>query len=493
MIYLGIPSSIYLEFHSSCYIVDIFSLKRDSSMMFDHQRIGDISGLGTAEVEFLNNFSLPQYNDGNKINQHTGMPFTFSEFLKTDETEELPSLSAEDLQEINNIEDQAVNKSTAKQTKNHVDELKHFLESRKLPNEIESIPPKYLRQYLRLWFSTMKKRDGGCFSLSTFACKRASIHRYLQEKADYNLIGNDEFRLFEKTYNAVRHKSLVTNKKRCSATSGYQPIEKEDMVRLDKYFDRSTPKRLQQEVFFNIVYHNGFRGREWIRSLKKEDIHIESGPDGLKYVTIVKNENEKNVKINDYRNIRQVAMYEIPDCEKCPVAGVEKYLSMLPTENTALFPKPKTKWTRESFYCEKEVLGKNSLHDFMKTISRDANLHNVYTNHCIRVSLVTWLKENDVPNDEIKAVTNQKSDASIDRYNKRMTSAKKRKLSEKITEQLRSSTANTVALPSESTSAATQAVQINQLFIAKGGDEPQMDEKPTLVIEKNGAKVLVYL
>lgn len=459
--------------------------------MFNHQRIGDISGLETEEVDFLNNFSLPQFNDGNKINQHTGMPFSFIDYLMNDEIEELPLLSAEELSEINNIEEQAVNKSTSKQTKNHVDELKSFLQSKMLPNIIESIPQKYVCQYLRLWFSTMKKKDGEFYSLSTLACKRASIHRYLQETAGYKLIGNEQFRLFEKTYNAVRHKSLVTNRKSCSTTAGYQPIEKEDLIRLDKYFNRSTPTRLQQEVLFNIVYHNGFRGREWIRNLNKEDIRIESGPDGLKHVNVVKSENEKNVKSNDYRNIRQVAMYEIPNSQMCPVAAVEKYLSMLPTQNSALFPKPKNKWTQESFYCEKEVLGKNSLQDFMKTISRDANLHNTYTNHCIRVSLVTWLKENDIPNDQIKAVTNQKSDASIERYNKRMTSAKKRSLSEKITEQLRGS--STTAALSTTTSTTTQEVQINQLFLSKGGDEPQIDQKPTLMLEKNGAKVFIYL
>ena len=126
----------------------------------------------------------------------------------------------------------------------------------------------------------------------------------------------------------------MTNKKSCSTTSGYQPIKKEDMVRLNEYFDRSTPKKLQQEILFNIVYHNGFCGREWIRNLKKEDIRIETGPDGLKYVNVVKSENEKNVKSNDCRNIRQVAMYKFPNSEKCNVASVEKYLSMLPTENS---------------------------------------------------------------------------------------------------------------------------------------------------------------
>jgi len=117
----------------------------------------------------------------------------------------------------------------------------------------------------------------------------------------------------------------------------------------------------------------------------------------------------------------------------------------------------------------------------MKTISRDAGLHNIYTNHCIRVSLVTWLKENDIPNDQIKAVTNQKSNASIERYNKRLTSCKKRKISETITQQLRG----------PSTSTETNQVQINQIFVSN--DESQIKEKPTLVLEKNGTKCFVYL
>ena len=75
-----------------------------------------------------------------------------------------------------------------------------------------------------------------------------------------------------------------------------------------------------------------------------------------------------------------------------------------------------------------------------------------------------------------------------------MTSAKKRKLSEKITEQRRgSSNTYTMALPSENASATTQNVQVNQLFMTNGMDEAKVDEKPTLVLEKNETKVFVFL
>jgi hypothetical protein len=88
-------------------------------------------------------------------------------------------------------------------------------------------------------------------------------------------------------------------------------------------------------------------------------------------------------------------------------ATVEEYLSKLPSENLALFPKIKAKWDKNHYYCEKGVVGKNLLQEMMKTISKDAGLSKAYTNHCPRVSLVTWLKEKEFSNDEIKSVTSK--------------------------------------------------------------------------------------
>lgn len=61
-----------------------------------------------------------------------------------------------------------------------------------------------------------------------------------------------------------------------------------------------------------------------------------------------------------------MATFTIPNSDKSInyitiIAGLAKYSSMLPNEKAALFPK--RKWTRESCFCEKDVLGKNSLHD----------------------------------------------------------------------------------------------------------------------------------
>ena len=91
------------------------------------------------------------------------------------------------------------------------------------------------------------------------------------------------------------------------------------------------------------------------------------------------------------------------------------YLDLLPEytlENT-LFPK----CTKNSF-SSLAVLGKDSLGNFMKTVSRNANLENMYTNHCIRVSVVTILQEKGIPNEEIAKVTGHKNPMSVHRYSR---------------------------------------------------------------------------
>ena len=60
-------------------------------------------------------------------------------------------------------------------------------------------------------------------------------------------------------------------------------IEKKDMEKLNMYFDRSSPDILQ-EIYFSIEYYLGLRRREWIKGLKRNQIHIETDSRNRKYV-----------------------------------------------------------------------------------------------------------------------------------------------------------------------------------------------------------------
>ena len=183
------------------------------------------------------------------------------------------------------------------------------------------------------------------------------------------------------------------------------------------------------EVFFLIIYHFGFRGREWLRSLTKSSVLIKFCPiTNLRYVELIKEIKEKNVNQTNPESCKQILMYEKPTSISCPVQAIQLYLSKLPHNSNVLFPKPKIKF-QDDWYSEKEVLGKHTLFDGMKKISELANLSKIYTNHCIRASVVTTLSEQGFTPSEIQTVTGQKSIETIERYTKRISSSEKMKLS----------------------------------------------------------------
>ena len=399
--------------------------------MIDLQKIQDnqISGLDSDELNFMD-YLLGNDEEDLIFNQWTGLPTETELFDGYDLTEA-------QLNEIHILEEEAKSKSTERQTKTYVQKFKKFLDENKLPNNIEEMPIRYLESYLRLFFTRVRKDNHEHYAVPSLVCMRAAFHRYFLDKRQLEIIDNPSFHHFDKTYKASIDASLKHTEKLASeGGAGYTAIDTDDKKLLEKYFDRSTPERLQDEFFYKILYHFGFRGREWVRSLKKSSLKIlEHGEET--YIDLVHPNKEKNVKATNSKDVRQIIMTEMPDKSKCPVTAVKTYLSYLPTET--LFPKPKTNWKNNDWYCLKEPLGKNSLNDMMKTISKRAKLSQTYTNHCIRSTVVTTLRGKGFSKRECMAVTGHKAGSSIDLYDKRfnnekMTYTEKKKISEALSE-----------------------------------------------------------
>jgi len=306
---------------------------------------------------------------------------------------------------------------------------------------------------------------------------RAAIHRHLVESRNRSIIGNPEYAILDKTLKACIAAQLREPRE---TRHLYDAIEPEDMEKLGSYFNRSSPARLLWEVFFLIVYHFGFRGREWLRNLSKESIVIKLCPvTKLKFVDLIKQAGEKNVHSEKPEHNKQIVMFEKPNSASCPVKAVELYLSKLPMDKNVLFPKPlKPKRDDDEWYSRTEVLGKHTLFDGMKIISDLANLSKKYTNHCIRASVVTTLSESGFSASEIQSVTGQKRAETVERYTKRVSTSKKMKLSHTLSDGLTAST-------SFSTTAETIENRENE--------ESSEQRRPTIVIEKDGIKLSVYL
>ena len=75
------------------------------------------------------------------------------------------------------------------------------------------------------------------------------------------------------------------------------------------------------------------------------------------------------------------------------------------------------------WFSGKQVRGVNWLADLLKRLSAAAALSEMYTNHCVRATVVTKLHDSGMANANIRAITGHRSDESVERYMRVQTDA----------------------------------------------------------------------
>ena len=300
--------------------------------------------------------------------------------------------------EMNDAEKANIPNSTAFSTKQWVGKFKNFLNMKNLSENIETMPVRFLSQYLRYFYYSLLRKDGRPYAPRSLIGIRAAIHRYLsgpEVNRNINILTDREFMRANMTLKA----QVGTWLKSESKEKPFECIEKGDLERLRLHFDRSTPERLQDEVWFIITLHFGLRGRETISQLSKSSIAFDEDADGHRFAFLRHCTISKNVKsslsqkeFSDHKNCR---LYEdASSSTQCPLKAIDLYFSKISENTTALFPQPKKINGGDEisiWYCEKKKLGLNQLGKMMKRISTEANLSKPYTNHCVRVTTVSEL------------------------------------------------------------------------------------------------------
>ena len=87
--------------------------------------------------------------------------------------------------------------STAFSTQQWVKKFKAFLEENELSTNIETMPVRFLSQYLRYFYYRLKRKDGVPYAPRSLIGIRAAIHRYLtgpEVKRSINILNDTEFR-----------------------------------------------------------------------------------------------------------------------------------------------------------------------------------------------------------------------------------------------------------------------------------------------------------
>ena len=127
----------------------------------------------------------------------------------------------------------------------------------------------------------------------------------------------------------------------------------------------------------------------------KEDIGLKTNKGGLKHHKI---------------DIKEVDVYPNPNSNRCAVAIIMKYMSLLPVERecSAFYLQPLHNFSENCWYQDKPV-GVNKLQSIVKIISEKGGLPSYYTNHSLRATVATRLYQSNFDEQVIQEVTGHRS------------------------------------------------------------------------------------
>jgi len=387
-------------------------------MNFSNIPGGMISGADDDVLKWIEEVSNERYLEE--------LSFTFEENLNALDNED--GLISEEVEnKLNEIETEAIPRSTMKQMIYNTRKFKKFLSEKNLDQNFEKLPCLILNKYLRYFYSELKREDGTPYAPASLICIRASLQRKLSlpefGRPAINIISGDQFAGSNRMLKAMVARYLKSDDKK-KPEERYPPIEVDDMIKIRASFSRLTPTELQDEFVFNCLYYFGLRGRETLRHLERNSFEIKTDTSNRRYLYLIGDRLSKNCKASltpkDFEDAKKVRAYECNERpSECPVICFELYMSKLPASTSSLFPKPLSKPTNEKWYCDTKQVGKNSLGELLPRLSTKLNLQKRYTNHCVRVTCVQVLREQGYNNESIALVTGHKDPKSVQRYAKK--------------------------------------------------------------------------
>lgn len=176
-----------------------------------------------------------------------------------------------------------------------------------------------------------------------------------------------------------------------------------------------SPKSLQAKVMFDIRFYFARRGAENFKEMTVNSFRIEfDQTTNLHYIVKNLDELQKNHKETD-NEIISGYMPELPYNVFCPVDSFRKYMAHLHPENNWLWQTPIGKPKTNVWYASTRV-GDHPLSDFMKNLSKSAQLSQKYTNHDIRVTGCSILHRAKFSDKQIMSITGHKSIESLKIY-----------------------------------------------------------------------------
>ena len=243
--------------------------------------------------------------------------------------------------------------------------------------DLYRLPQTEVNKHLQCFYPVVRKKDGSLYGQNGLVSLRYGLQKHFSKKCGYDVINDAAFRSSSEVFAAV----LVEMKKLGIHSVQHKPqLSQSDFNKLyhSSVLSTSDPVGLQNKVFVDVMMYLSSCGREDLRSMKKSDFHIRTDSTGDRYVT-----SSDSYSKGRHKDAR---MYHLPGNPRCPVASFEKYLAKLNSESDVFWQRPITTRVVMEDWCwyDRAAVGKNTLASKMKTLSVEAKLSTIYTNHCLR-------------------------------------------------------------------------------------------------------------
>ena len=282
---------------------------------------------------------------------------------------------------------------------------------------------------LSQFYAGARRQNGVLYSKKTMQALRFSLQRHFLDTRSVDITKDKLFSQSEKTFKTVVKNLKATGK---AVVKHHPAIPKEDMTTILQSLDLSSADGLQKKVFIDTMLYFANRGMENLREMKPGDfiLHEADGNNG-EFFTL-RDMHTKNHADDDDES-QGGMMCSMPGNPFCPVASLKMYLSKLNTNCEWMWQRPKTKSkVADASWYANVPLGKNTLGSMLKRICEEAGCK-IYTNHSLRATSITILDEAGHPSRDIMTVSGHKAESSIKNY-ARTSAAKKRKMSETLSE-----------------------------------------------------------
>ena len=196
--------------------------------------------------------------------------------------------------------------------------------------------------------------------------------------------------------------------------------------------------------------------------MTKSTFAVSRDATGRRFVYEVEDEADKNHSSSDnnFDTIGEGYLYEVSGHPLCPVTTFELYISKLHPLQEALWQKPRLSVPDNSsayWYCN-VPMGDKALGKMMSEMSGKYGLSKRYTNHCVRVTSLQILDDEQIPERHIIRVSGHKSEASIKSYARKLSSSRKHAISDTFS-RATGVLAATSASPSKKTTKNNQPAQ----------------------------------